>query len=126
MKTAIESVVVLAVFLNTLSLAGCGDNALADPDAAPDASTQIIDAAPIADAQSATPDAPGAMLACSFEELQPVFACAQQQCSTDLSLTCVLTKCGLLLLGLSPTCQQCVLALAMDPTSAGASCISGM
>jgi predicted small lipoprotein YifL len=123
MKTVIESVVVLAVFLNTLSFAGCGDNAIADPDAAPDASTQPIG---ITDAQSATTDAAGAMLACSFQELQPLFACAQQQCSTDLSPTCVLTNCGVLLLGLSPTCQQCVLALAMDPSSAGASCISGM
>jgi hypothetical protein len=100
----IVGLIVLALFA-----VACGDNGVMPIDAPPDAADLPIDARVV------TPDAPVSMpdaaisLACTLEELQPIFMCVQTSCANDLTLSCITTRCGLLVLGLSPSCRQCVI-----------------
>lgn len=107
---------------------GCGDNRAQPIDAAPDAAPVVIDArVVIPDAPATTPDAAIA-LACTIEELTPIFTCVQTSCAMDLTLTCITTRCGLLVLGLSPSCRTCVLTglTSGDIATTTAACISGL
>lgn len=115
---------------------GCGDNLDALPDGQPvvpdtavvlvDAPVSVPDASVAIDAPP-NPDGPvdgGFSLACTVADLTPIFTCAQTSCTADPSLTCVLTHCGLLVLGLPPACQQCVLAgVGGDLTTTIAACL---
>ena len=119
---------------------GCGDNLHASQDgtAAIDAATSTADAPVSADAPvpadaAVTADGGlfgdgGVSLACSIEELTPVFTCAQTSCASDPTLTCVITHCGILVFGLSPSCQQCVITglASGDLATTVAACISGL
>lgn len=129
----------------TFTLAvGCGDNLHAsldgtDANDAIDAPTSSVadapgpaDAAIPADA-AVTADGGlfgdgGISLACSIAELTPVFTCAQTACASDPTLTCVITHCGILVFGLSPSCQQCVITglASGDLATTVAACISGL
>ncbi len=106
----------------------CGDNSALPIDAAPDAAPLAIDAKVAQpDAPGAPPDAPIA-LACTIAELTPIFTCVQTSCAMDLTLACVTTRCGLLVLGLSPSCRTCVLTglTSGDIAATTAACISGL
>jgi hypothetical protein len=122
MKTFACCVLALVAF-------ACGDNREAPLDAAPDAAPIVIDAPPVVipDAPATTPDAAIA-LACTIEELTPIFTCVQTSCAMDLTLTCITTRCGLLVLGLSPSCRTCVLTglTSGDIATTTAACISGL
>lgn len=117
---------------------GCGDNSLdgagsidAPVSSLPDAA-ELVDAAGSADA-AVTVDGGifgdgGISLACSIQELTPVFTCAQTACASDPTLTCVLSNCGLLLFGLSPSCRQCVVTglTSGDLATTLAACVTGV
>ncbi len=127
---------------------GCGDNlqapfdgtdgndAIDAPSSSDDGSlvdaTLSVDAAGPADA-ALTADGGlfgdgGVSLACSIQELTPVFTCAQTACASDPTLTCVLTNCGILLFALSPSCQQCVITglTSGDLATTVAACVAGV
>jgi hypothetical protein len=122
----------------TLVAAGCGDesnlddsvdvvdSADGDPDAEP-----LPDAEPpppLPDAEPPPPPDAIISLACSLEELQPILTCAQESCIDDLTAECVALNCGLLLLGLSPSCRECALtaiASGGDLAAIAGACISG-
>ena len=109
-----------------VALAACGDNQRAP--VAPDAS-DVLDAG-VADAR--IPDAAArdaVTLACTIEDLQPLFTCATTNClnfTPDFDgglggdgglgfdptqiLSCVAQRCGLLVFGLPPACRTCVLS----------------
>ncbi len=99
--------------------------------------------------------ADGALLACTLEELSPIFDCASAECVMlpdaslpdasldggipDVSLpdaslpdpgelaTCILTNCGLLVFGVSSSCRGCLLAgVGMDLGEIGAACAPGV
>jgi hypothetical protein len=118
MKTAI-------VCLFIICAAACGDNSLEPVDAAPDASA--ADAAQPIDAATIRPDS-SITLACTLQELQPIFTCVQTGCATDLTLACIATKCGLLVLTLSPSCRQCVITglTSGNIGTTTAACVSGL
>ena len=110
----------------------------------------FVDAPSAPDARpDAPPVAPGSdggtgLLACSIEEVTPLFQCAFEECVTlpdpgalpdggglpsfDIGElgTCAIANCGSMLLGLSPSCQRCLLgAFAGGTTGALEGCISG-
>ena len=121
MKSIACGVLALVVF-------ACGDNRAAPVDAAPDAAPLVIDAnVVVVDAPTVTPDA-AITLACTIEELTPIFTCVQTSCAMDLTLTCITTRCGLLVLGLSPSCRTCVLTglTSGDIATTTAACIAGL
>ena len=108
----------------------CGDNRAAPIDAAPDAEPLPlpIDARVVQlDGPVATPDA-AITLACTIAELTPIFTCVQTSCAMDLTLACITTRCGILVLGLSPSCRTCVLTglTSGDIATTTAACISGL
>jgi hypothetical protein len=111
------------------ALTACGDNLASYPDAAGDDlgdGSDVTDGDDVGDGTDvgdgdivifdAAIDAPplpgdGAItLACTIEDLTPLFTCAVTECADDLSLTCVLASCALLLFALPPDCQACILA----------------
>ena len=107
---------------------GCGDNSAVPIDAAPDAAPIAIDANVLPlDAPPPAPDAAIA-LACTIDELTPIFTCIQTSCAMDLTLACITTRCGILVLGLSPSCRTCVLTglTSGDIAATTAACISGL
>ncbi|MDX2090877.1 MAG: hypothetical protein SFX73_23660 [Kofleriaceae bacterium] len=77
---------------------------------------------------SVTPDAPpdsgGFQLACTIQDLQPVFTCALQSCTQDLSFTCLLSNCGLTLLTLPGDCRTCLITAfaSQDIATTAAAC----
>jgi hypothetical protein len=118
-----------------VALSACGDQNFSLPtDAtaadAPQADAAIVqDAAPQIDAPlppdaPLTPDAGPFQLACTLEDLQPVFTCALQSCAQDLSFTCLLTSCGLTLLTLPADCRTCLLTAvtSQDIVTTAAAC----
>ena len=119
----IVGLIVLALFA-----VACGDNGVMPIDAQPDAADLPIDARVV------TPDAPVSMpdaaisLACTLEELQPIFMCVQTSCANDLTLSCITTRCGLLVFGLSPSCRQCVITgiSSGDVATTLGACVSGL
>ena len=99
----------------------------------PDAAPSLPDASPPATDAEPTSDLPGDLpvdLACSLDEVQPIFECVIDNCleafSDGTTLTCVALNCGLLLLTLDPECSQCVLAGLSDPASALDVCVLGL
>ena len=125
----------LALVLCVSFSAACGDNwERGDDIAGADASVSFPDAAGFPDAGQ--PDAepeptdPFDNLACSLEEILPIVECVFSNCADSFedgtTLTCVALSCGLLLLGLSPECSECVLAGLSDPASALDSCLLGL
>ena len=123
----------LALVLCVSCAAACGDNwERGDDFGSADASVSFPDAAGFPDAgrPDAEPESdPLDDLACSIEEILPIVECVFTNCldsfSDGTALTCVALNCGLLLLGLSPECSQCVLAGLADPSSALDSCLLG-
>ncbi|MCC6998794.1 MAG: hypothetical protein IT370_29550 [Deltaproteobacteria bacterium] len=114
------------VLILVVALAACGDNQRAP--LAPDAS--VLDAS-VADARIPDAAARDAIsLACSVEDLQPLFMCVTTNCldfTPDFDaglgggdggfgfdptqiLSCVAQRCGLLVFGLPPSCRTCVLS----------------
>lgn len=112
-------------------LSSCGDQNFqgttdaSAADASPDASV-AQDAAPQIDAAPDAPpaDAPPFQLACSLEDLQPVFTCALSSCTQDLTFTCLLSNCGLTLLTLPADCRTCLLTAvtSQDIATTAAAC----
>ena len=76
------------------------------------------------------PPAPDAILsfACTIEEIQPIFTCVQENCLDNLNVECVTINCGLLVLGLSPSCRDCVLTgiATGDLAETAGACVSGL
>lgn len=124
---------------------GAGGAADARASAFPDAAA-IPDARPDAPPVAPTADGGGTgLLACSIEEVTPLFQCAFEECvdlpdptmlpdggvglpSFDLAEfgTCAALSCGSELFGLSPGCQRCLLgAFAGGATGALDGCVSG-
>ena len=73
----------------------------------------------------------GIMTACTLEEVSPIFQCGLDNCTMVTSASeiaaCLLTNCGLLLLGVSPGCRECMLAgLTTDLGAITDSCVSGL
>lgn len=118
-----------ASVLVALVLAGCSDGT-STSEPRPDAPPQQ----PRADAarpDAARPDAPSPpdaviTVACSWAEIAPILTCAQDNCLNDLSVACVTAHCALLVLDLSPSCQQCVFAIVTSGNLNGATeeCVS--
>ena len=134
----ISSIALLACF--PLALVACDDPMAEDGDtfgadsgtiSQPDAAPVLPDAAPPVDAppEDVGEDFP-IELACSLEEVQPIFECVTENCLESIQdgnlLTCVTLSCGLLFLTLPPECTQCVLAGLSDPSMALDSCVLGL
>lgn len=115
------------VLVLMVALAACGDNERAP--VAPDAS-DVLDAR-VADARIPDAAARDALtLACTIEDLQPLFSCATTNClnftppdfdgglggdggsgfDPTQILSCVAQRCGLLVFGLPPACRTCVIS----------------
>jgi hypothetical protein len=99
----------------------------------PDAAPSVPDAAPPEPEPEPEPDPLGDLpvdLACTLDEIQPIFECVTENCLDALSdgtaTTCIALNCGLLLLTLDPECSQCVLAGLSDPSSALEACVLGL
>lgn len=95
-----------------------------------------VDAPPTPDAtplppppDAEPPPPPDAILsfACTLEEIQPILTCVQENCLDNLSAECVTLNCGLLVLGLSPDCRDCVLTgvATGDLQETAAACVDG-
>ena len=110
-------------------VSGADAGSISFPDAAPslpDATPPAPDAEPESDPLGDLP----VDLACSLDEIQPIFECVTENCldaiSDGTAATCVALNCGLLLLTLPPDCSQCVLAGLSDPSSALDACVLGL
>ncbi len=95
-----------------------------------DAEPALPDAMPIVLPDAEPPPAPDAILsfACTLEEIQPIFACVQENCLDNLNAECVALNCGLLVLGMSPSCRECVLTgiATGDLAETAGACVSGL
>jgi hypothetical protein len=98
----------------------------------PDATPSLPDASPPADAEPAPDDGEDfpIELACSLDEVQPIFECVAENCLDSLQdgtlATCVALSCGLLFLTLPAECSQCILTGLADPSMALDSCVLGL
>lgn len=112
--------------VSLLLVAACGDNDVFETDGGPSVDALVIVDAPPNDVSidAPTPDAPGFQFACELTELEPLFTCVSTNCADDLSTTCFLTSCGLLLLGLSNECRTCLITAVtgQDPAMTAEAC----
>jgi len=69
-------------------------------------------------------------LACTLDDVQPIFECVSENCLDALAdgtlLTCVTLSCGLLLLTTPPECTQCIFAGLTDTSMALDACVLGL
>ena len=90
----------------------------------------LPDATTVVPPDAEPPPAPDAILsfACTIEEIQPIFTCVQENCLDNLNVECVTINCGLLVLGLSPSCRDCVLTgiATGDLAETAGACVSGL